>query len=449
MTERRVVRSPLRVFAGWLALITTLVVVGTASPQPPAVSAEEEKGRELFRAGKIDEAIEEFKKAAKANPNLPPPRVMVAELFYQAGQGPQARAALEQAAVEDPDHPAVLLLNGSFAFGDGRLTDTILSLQAALKAAESPRWNADQRKKFQRDARNGLALSLEARRDHAAAKEHLVALVASEPKNAVFRSRLAAALFRIGQVDEAFAEFQTAHRDDPTIDPPELFMARLWASRPDPAKAEEWFKKATAAHPKNARVTREHAGWLLNQGRLADARPQIETAASLEPAARDTAALRGLMARHARDYAAAETIFEKMHRDSPADRFAAANLALVLAESADTTKQRRAVELAENLVRQDQRQADGYAVLGWCYYRAGRLDDAFKALSTAASSGTVERDTAYYLAKVLADKNRPDDARKLLQDALTAPGAFVNKANAEAFLADLNKKFPPKSDEKP
>jgi tetratricopeptide (TPR) repeat protein len=327
------------------------------------------------------------------------------------------------------------------------VTDGLLSCRAALAAADSPRWDADQRKRYQRDARLGLATALEARRDFPAAKEQLAALVAAEPKNGPLRARLAAALFLTGKPDEAAVELQTAFRDDPTVGPPEFGMARLWAAKGDAAKAEEWFQKAVAAHPKDARIPREYAGWLLGQGRVADARPQVDAAAGLEPNARDTAALRGLLARYTKDFPAAEAVFDKMNRDSPADRFAAANLALVLAESADPAKHRRAVELAENLATQ-ARQADVYAVLGWCYYKVGRVDDALKALTTAVSGPVADRDTVYYLAKVLAEKGKPDDARKVLKEALAAAGPFVNKKDADAFLAELDKKHPPKAEEK-
>jgi Tfp pilus assembly protein PilF len=427
-------------------LLLTPLALAQPAAKPPAVSPEEEKGRELFRTGKIEEAVEEFRKAGKANPALPPPRIMLAELFHAAGQGPAARTALEKAATEDPEHPAVLLLNASFAYGDGRVTDGLLSCRAALAAADSPRWDAEQRKRFQRDARLGLATGLEARRDYPAAREQLAALVAAEPKNGPLRARLAGTLFLTGKPDDAAVELQSAFRDDPTVGPPEVGMARLWAAKGDAAKAEEWFKKAVAAHPKEARVLREYGGWLLAQGRVDDARPQVDGAVALEPNTRDTAALRGLLARYTKDFKAAEDLFEKLNRDSPADRFAAANLALVLAESADPAKQRRAVELAENLASQ-VRHADVYAVLGWCYYKAGRLDEALKALTAAVSGTTTDRDTVYYLARVLAERERPDDARKVLKEALAATGPFVNRKDAEALLADLDKKHPPKKAE--
>ena len=422
---------------------------GTALAQPPVppkpvLSADEEKGRELLRAGKLDDAVESFRKAAKANPALPPPRVYLADLLFQAQQGQAARQSLERAALEDPEHPAMLLLNASFALGEGRITDLILSCQAALKAAESPRWDAEQRKKYQREARYGLSAGYEARRDYATQKQILGELLVAEPKNAQLRGKYGVAQFVSGKVEEAIAEFATAFKDDPTADPPELQMARLWEKRPDAAKADEWYAKAMAAHPKNAQGFREYAGWLMNTGRLDEAKAPLDAAVTLEPDARNTLALRGLFARYRRDFPTAEVAFDKMYRESPRDRFAGLSLALVLAESPEKLKQARAVELAESLVKQNERAADGYAVLGWTLYKLGRVDEAQQMLVKAASGGAVERDTAYYLGKVLFDKALGDDARKVLKEALAAPGPFVNKKEAAALAAEVEKKYPEK-----
>jgi hypothetical protein len=48
-------------------------------------------------------------------------------------------------------------------------------------------------------------------------------------------------------------------------------------------------------------------------------------------------------------------------------------------------------------------------------------------------------DIAYYLARVLAEKGRNDDARKLLQSAIGLPGAFAHRKDAEALLKTLPK----------
>lgn len=426
-------------------VITPMVRAQAPPPAVPATPPPEamEKGRDLFQQGKFEEAVEAWRQAGKADPNLPPPRVILTEMFIAAGQGPAARASLEQAAADDPDHPAVVLLNGSLALAEGRLTDTILSCQAALRAAESPRWNAEQRDRYTRESRLGLATAYEARRDANAAREQLQALLKTDPQNAAWRVRLANALFRLNKPDEAETELREAVKTDATLGPAELAMARLWAGRADAKQAQAWYVKAIAAQPENARVYHQYGGWLLEQGRVDEAKAQVALAEKYDPNSRDTAVVKGLLARYTRDFSGAEAIFDKLHRDSPADRFAMGNLALALAESVDKARQRRGVELAENLARQDQNpSADSLAVLGWCYHKIGRTDEALRALSAAVSGGRAERDTAYYLARVLAAKERHEEAFKILKNALTATGPFVNASEAAKLAAELEPKQP-------
>jgi tetratricopeptide (TPR) repeat protein len=221
-------------------------------------------------------------------------------------------------------------------------------------------------------------------------------------------------------------------------------MARLWAAKEDLAKSEEWLKKAVTTHPSNPAAHRAYAGYLLDDGRADAAAVYIESASKLDPTGKDTAALRGLLARYRKDYAAAESTFETLVKERPEDAFPAWNLALALAGSADDAKHKRAVAIAEAEVRRSPRAAEGYAVLGWCYYRAGRIEDADKALGQAAAAGRVQPDTAYYMAKLLADKGKEAEAQTLLRGAVTGRGPFAYRTDAVAMLAELDKKLPPK-----
>jgi tetratricopeptide (TPR) repeat protein len=429
------------------AALAVLLLAPAALAQPPgagrpAVSAEQEKGVELFRAGKVDEALAALQAAARANPKLPPARVTLSSLYLQAQNGVAARQALEQAAAEDPKHPDVYLLNASYAFGEGRLTDTVLSCSTAITLSTDPRWDADQKKRFTREARLGLASAFEGRKDWALARDQVTAVLADDPKNAVIRQRLATCLFFLGNPDGALAELRTAHKDDPAAELPELRMYQLATSAGDPAKAEGWLKAAIAAHPQNPRTQRAYAGHLLDLGDPAAARGHLDAAVKLDPANLDTGLLRGLMARYTKDYPAAEKLYEDLLREYPADTRVAWNLSLVLAESQDAGKRRRAVELAENEVRKNNRQPEALAVYAWALYKVGRLDDAERAIGAATQLGVMTRDAAFFAGRVLADKGRPELAVQALRAAEQGRGAFVYRAEAAALLAELEKKLP-------
>jgi tetratricopeptide (TPR) repeat protein len=221
-------------------------------------------------------------------------------------------------------------------------------------------------------------------------------------------------------------------------------MAQLWTAKRDFPKADEWFAKAVATRGESPRVHRAMTAYLLDRGKAEAAKAHLAAVQKLEPNARDTKALAGLLARHVRDYAAATVLFEELVRDSPADGFAAANLALVLAESGDATGKRRAAELAEAHAKQNPRQPEARAILGYCLFKLGRAEDAEKVARSALGLGALTPDGAYFLAKILADRGAEEDAQKILKAAGASTDGFVYRKEAEALLAELEKKNPPK-----
>ena len=268
-----------------------LAVPLAAQTPPPKPAADVQEAMDLFKANKVPEALDKLAKAAKTNPMLPPPKVQVAQWLHQAGNGQGARAMVEQALAEDPKHPEGYILNANFAYTEGRLTEAVLNLKVALELSGDSRWDADQKKRFGREARNGLIETSFARGDYPTAKEHALEILNTDPKNGALRSRLATVVFRLDKPAEAEKEFTQAFADDPTIDPPEIQMANQWQLRAigDPdrdrqaahlEKVEGWLQKAVSAHPKSAKPPREYGLWLLNAGKTDAAAPYIEAAGS-------------------------------------------------------------------------------------------------------------------------------------------------------------------------
>src|SRR5262249_4438466 len=97
----------------------------------------------------------------------------------------------------------------------------------------------------------------------------------------------------------------------------------------------------------------------------------------------------------------------------------------------------RGLQLAEIDARQSPRSPEALSTLGWALYRSGRLDQAEQALRQAVTGVRTTPDVAYYLARVLLDKGRKDDARKILQAATGLPGAFAHRKDADALLKSL------------
>ena len=428
--------------------LTLATAVGQAPPVPaPEVSAPPsaapgsasglDKARAAVAAGKLGDALKELQEVAKADPQGFPPRVTLALLLVAANQASAARTELEQAAREDPKHPDIYLANAQFALNEGRITEAVLDARASLEYANSPRWEADQRKRFVRDGRLALAAALERWQDYTAAEENLRAILASEPTNGIARLRLGSALFYQGKPDIAFTELQKAATDDPALPQPELQMATLYASKNETDQANAWRKKAIAARPEDYKPLLLTASALLDQGKVDEAGTAIDAGEKLDKSGKELRAVRGLYYRYKKAHDKAAAIFEELYRDSPNNSVYGWNLALCLAESPEKEKQRRAIELAESEARKNARVTEAFAVLGWCYYKAGQAQAAEQAMVTASQLGPLSPDAGYFLAKLFADRGRFAEAVAALKQVLGTTAAFVYRNEAKALLAEV------------
>lgn len=416
---------------------------GQPAPAPtpaagPADEAIRNAAREA-RAGRLDEALRLIREESARHPEWSPPRVILARILLSGDQAPVARRVLEQAAAELPDHPDVYLILGALALGDNRFSDARLNFEKAQALIGSGKWSDPQARSFRREVAAGLAAVAEAREEWEGARRSLTTLLEIDPKNGPARHRLGRALFRLDKVDEAFAALKQAVQDTPAIEPAAVSMGLLYTQKGDIKKAEEWFDYAQKLEPQSARVHRARALWLLERGRTQDARAAIDEAAKLEPGSNDGERLRAVIAWHLGQPAEAQKILEPLHRDAPAD-FAIANLlALSLVDQDDKDLRARGLQLAEIDARQQPRSPDALSTLGWALYRSGRVDQAAQALQQAVTGVRTTPDVAYYLARVLADKGRKDEARKLLQSATGLTGAFAHRKDADALLQSLPK----------
>jgi Tfp pilus assembly protein PilF len=268
----------------------------------------------------------------------------------------------------------------------------------------------------------------------------LTASLRAESKNGASRQRLAAALFHLGKTAEAQKEFERAAKDDTTLEPAALSMARMYVQQDERDKAAEWFNHAARQHPKTLPVRTVFAAWLIDQGRFDEAKEQVAAAAEFATDSREFKMMRGLVGRYLKDYVEAERFFQDLYNDQPADFPASNQLALVLLEQSDEAKRRRALQLAEVNARQYPQSAEALSTLGWVYYRLGRLDEAERLLQAVIAAGRATSDTAYFLAHVLTDRGRLDDARKLLSKALEAKGSFVHRTEARQWLERISEK---------
>ncbi|MFO0807989.1 MAG: sigma-70 family RNA polymerase sigma factor [Gemmataceae bacterium] len=274
------------------------------APPIPAIKAPQGKIQLIELAGaavtrgEIALAEQLLRDAARTDPTLPPPLVMLARLCIQIkAMQPHARAALERAIAENPDHPTGHLTNATIAMTDGRIAEAILSAERAIQLADAALWTAEQKKGFRKSALETMASAFEDRKDWASVRTHSAALLELDG-SAQHRIRLAKALFFLDKPDDALAEIQRAVRDAPSHGPPGVHMAWLWAAKGDAKAADEWFAKAIKDAPNNYRVRVSYAQWLLSQNEVARAKELAAEAETIDPKAAEVLRLKARIQAH-------------------------------------------------------------------------------------------------------------------------------------------------------
>jgi tetratricopeptide (TPR) repeat protein len=114
-------------------------------------------------------------------------------------------------------------------------------------------------------------------------------------------------------------------------------------------------------------------------------------------------------------------------------------LALVLAESKDPEKKKRALDLAKINAGLNPNNAETASTLGWVLYRLGYKNEAGQVLDNVIKSGALSADSAYYVAYILDEQDRNKEALQILENALEQPQPFANRNNAASLRDKVSK----------
>jgi tetratricopeptide (TPR) repeat protein len=396
---------------------------------------------ESLKQFKFDECLKKLEEASAKYPELPPGRLIYAELLVKANQLGVARQEFEKVVDEKPEDPRTYLSMGAIGMAEGRRTDALFQFNHAIELAEKFDFKeTDGREKFLGKCYLGRATIYEAKKNWKEALVDIEKWVASDPKNGAARQRLARCQFFLGDLAKAEEELKQAKVDGPTLSPPDTALATFYAANDQHDKAEEHFRKGVEAEPNNPLVYQSFAQWLFTRDRVAEAKEQAVKGLQTLPDSRDLRTLRAKLARHLKSYEEAEAELDDLLKENPNNLDLRNELALALAEQQDGTKQKRAFQIAQENFNVNRNSPDLCATFGWVNYRLGQMDNAEKLINTAARMvGTQARpDILYYLAHVLAEKGQNEDVKKLLSQIAGTQLPFAFKDDATQWLERLN-----------
>ncbi len=174
---------------------------------PRLQSPEAKQAREAFDAGKINACLAHLETVFDIQPSLPPPQLLLAEVYLSQGKTAQAAQMLEVATWRYKYHPEVFLVCGQLELNQGRLANASVHFEKALALEAPPSWPPGQLARLQLACLDGLATVAERRGDWAGAADVCGKWATMQPGNAALLRRWGKALFMLGSIDEAEDKF--------------------------------------------------------------------------------------------------------------------------------------------------------------------------------------------------------------------------------------------------
>ncbi|MDZ4659258.1 MAG: tetratricopeptide repeat protein [Bythopirellula sp.] len=417
----------------------TEALIGTAVSLSNQPYPEIESAIQRFSNQDAQGALDFLKKAKEKYPKLPPVYVMLAKLQVMAQNTQGAYNLLELQVAEDPTDPEAYLLLADQAFAGNRTAEAEALFEKAEPIVKA--FNANEKRKRDMEIRvlAGKAAVQERRGKWDKALELLKQWVATDPDNAMSHARLGVTQFRLDKAKEAFNEFTAARKLNPEMPHPYASLGQLFTQTEDMENARKSYERAYAEDGKDPNTVRSYAEWLLQQGQLDKAQEVSAELRKLTPDAPTAVLLDGVVALMKGQSDRAEEAFMKVLSLEPGNARANDLLALLLIESADKADQERALRYADINTKQYQNNSQANITKAYVLYKLGRMNEAQEPLQIGAK-GQLQTDSAYLIAKIMADQGQKDKARQALEQVLAQKqGLFIFRQQAQELLDQLSK----------
>jgi tetratricopeptide (TPR) repeat protein len=268
-------------------------------------------------------------------------------------------------------------------------------------------------------------------KDYPTAQAALTKAISLDPTNGDLKAGLVAVIYAAKGPDAALAQAKTIPNANSTNRLGEQLVADVLLKSGKRDDAIAFLEKAQATNP-NPNLT-------LKLASIYETDPDLKRSISLlerwTKDHKDDLAARVQLAQYygrIRNYQAARTAFERLASERPSDAIMLNNLAWLYARTNDP-RARQTAEKALQLAPNAPQIAD---TLGWIIAMQGDYENAMKHLQTALNSLPNDPDVQYHYALALS-RNKPADAKIMLQKALASNADFESKTDAQQLLNRL------------
>jgi Tfp pilus assembly protein PilF len=404
----------------------------------------------------VDEAIKRFLNrdvlaaktfldtAKKKDPTLPPVDLLMAKLYFMAGNAGMGRATLEKTANDNPEDPEPTLILADQALQQGRMIEAEALYEKALELTSKFNGAPKRKRNFEIRARAGRAQVAKRRKNWDVAGKDFRTLLQLDPDNAMAHYFLGQILFMQQQDGDGYKEFVAAKAKEKNLPDPYVATALMYDELKNHDKAQQAFDRALAASKTDTNTIVPYVRWLIKQGgtaNLAKAETLLADARKANPGDLNLLILSGVTARMNKKMKPSEDYFVEALGVAPSNGDVINQLALLLIEQADKGKRERARQFAAMSAQLNNQSADALISYAWVLYQLGLVADADQALRNGLQLGNPSPDSSYLVARILNDQNKNDPAKQILKAALDqeTPGIFVYKAEAQALYDKLTK----------
>ena len=371
--------------------------------------------------------------------NFPPAELMIAGLHFAAKNQNGGSLALQQAAIKNPEHPAVYAAYGRLAVGTNRNVDAKVHFEKLIALVRQGNLDETAVAHYENVYLDGMSQTSLRLKDYEQARNLSGELLKRDPENTSALQLLARIDFEDGKLNDAVANLTKLRTKNPQSRVPEAIIGTWFSRASKKSEANVWFSKLPTMYPNEATAQIDYASWTLTQEDIESASTALAKAEAIDKATPSSNVLKGKIAFYQRKYDDAVTIFKALHEGNPKNPDFANMYVLSMIESSNAENRVLANKLAETNAQANPNNRVVLAALGYVRLKTLGVNNQIKAIfgKVAQTRDGRSPEVDFFLANFLKDAGDTKNALAVLQQASNHDGLFLYRRRADQMKQGL------------